>query len=181
MDKFIAWLRGHKMGAKVRTREWIMNCMQGTGILSVSATLSAKVFRVDGTVENLGIISTHEVTDDFVELIVDKLQGLAGDLDTFKYHDTGEGSTGEDPTDSALEIPCGDARDAGTQIEGDTANIYKSVATHTYAGAYTITEHGLFNAAAAGVLMDRSVFTGIGVAIGDKIEFTYQLTLTSGG
>ena len=180
MDGFIAWLRKHKVGSKVRLREWLMHYVRGMGIMPVSATLSARVFRTNGDIEDLGVISTHEVTDGFVELIVDKLQGLAGDLGTFKYHDSGEDATGEDPTDSVLGSPCGDARTTGTQIEG-AANIYKSVATHTYGGAYTITEHGLFNAAAVGVLMDRSVFAGIGISVGDKIEYTYSLSLTSGG
>ena len=170
------WLRNLPIGTKLP-----LYAEPLSGQMMLTATLGIRVFRRDGSVEDRGIVSRKKVTDDFVGLLVDALQGLAVDYDTFKYHDSGTDNTPEAAGDSALVAPCGDARTTGTQTEGATANIYKSVATHTYGGAYTIVEHGLFNAAAAGVLMDRSVFTGVAVASGDKIEFTYQLTFTAGG
>ena len=150
------------------------------GNLKWLSSLSIRVFRATGEIIDYGIVSTKCVTDDFAEMFVDVLQSADATFSDFKYHDFGTGSTAEDPSDTGLETPCGDAREVGTQTEGATANIYKSVATHTFGGAYTITEHGLFNAAAVGVLMDRSVFTGIAFGSGDKCEATYQLTLNSG-
>ena len=176
MSEFIRWLRQQPVGSILRIGEGVLS-----GAISITSSLALRVFRLDGSIEDRGIVSTRKVTDDFVGLLVDALQGSAVDYDTFKYHDSGTDNTPEAAADDALKAPCGDARTEGTQIEGATANIYKSVATHTYGGAYTIVEHGLFNAAAAGVLMDRSVFTGVVVASGDKIEFTYQLTFTAGG
>ncbi len=155
--------------------------MLGIGVVSVTSKLSAKVTRVNGDVEDLGVISRRVVTDAFVAYLVDSLQGTEADWVNFKYHDSGTGTDAEAAADTGLQTPCGEARDVGSQIEGATANIYKSVATNTYAGGFAITEHGLFNEAAAGILMDRSVFSPITVASGDKIEFTYQLTCTSGG
>lgn len=182
MKELIRWLRMHKIGAQVKLRDFMLYFVKQTGVVPMSATLSARICRKGSTEwEDLGILSTHEVTDDFVEYLVDSLQGAEADWVNFKYHDSGEDNTGEDPTDSGLGSPCGDARTIGTQTEGATANIYKSVATHTYGGSYTIVEHGLFNAAANGTLMDRSVFAGVSVTSGDKIEFTYQLTCASGG
>ncbi len=151
------------------------------GNLTWSSSLSIRVFRTTGEIIDYGIVATKCVTDDFVEMIVDVLQATDATFSDFKYHDFGTSSAIEDPTDSGLTAPCGDARTIGTQTEGATANIYKSVATHTFGGAYTITEHGLFNTAAAGVLMDRSVFTGIAFGAGDKAEATYQLTMNAGG
>jgi len=121
------------------------------------------------------------VTDAYVALLVDELQADQAAHSTFKYHDSGTGVGAEAATDTALGTPTAEARDAGTQIEGATANIYKSVATHTYGGSFAITEHGLFNAATAGTLMDRTKFAAVNVANGEKIEFTYELTVSSGG
>jgi len=160
---------------------WIQHLATLFGIVPLSATLHAKVTRKDGSVEDLGIICSHVVTDAFVNYLVDSLQGTQADWVNFKYHDSGTGTNVEAAGDTALQTPCGEARDTGTQIEGATANIYKTVATHTYAGTFAITEHMLLNAAAVGIGMDRSVFTEINVDSGDKIEWTYQLSCTSGG
>ena len=149
-------------------------------ILELKGILTARVIRKDGKIEDLGVICTKKVTDAFVEHLVDSLQNqTTKPIDTFKYHDSGTGTTAENKTDTALETPCGESRDTGTQAEGTTANIYKSVATHTYAGSFAITEHGLFSASTGGTLMDRSVFAAINVGVDDKIEFTYELTCNS--
>lgn len=145
----------------------------------VEAVLSARVYRhKTGMWEDLGVISRRKVTQAFVGDIIDALQAISiATFDDYKYHDSGTGTTAEANTDTALETPCAEARDTGTQTEGATYNIYKSVATHTYAGSFAITEHGLFNASTSGTLMDRSVFSAINVVAADKIEFTYQLTI----
>lgn len=130
---------------------------------------------------DLGVISYKKVTDAYVALLVDDLQGSQAAHSTLKYHDSGTGVGAENQTDTTLGTPCGEARDSGTQVEGASANIYKTVAEHTYAGSFAITEHGVFSAASAGTLLDRSVFSAINVTSGDKIEFTYELTATAGG
>lgn len=152
------------------------------GVMKITAKLSVRVFRKTGEIIDYGVVSTRCITTAFVELLVDKLQGLAGDLDTFKYHDYGTGDTAESSADTELETPTAEAREVGTQVEGTSGEIYKSVATHAFAGTFTIAEHGLFNAATNGVLMDRSVFTTpVPVNSGDTIEGTYELTFTAGG
>jgi hypothetical protein len=100
-------------------------------------------------------------------------------MNVFKYHDSGTGTTAESNSQTTLITPCGEARDAGTQVEGASANIYKTVATHTYAGTFAITEHGVFSASTSGTLLDRSLFAEINVESGNKIEFTYQLTASA--
>ena len=182
LDKLIMWLRRKHPGAVVNMRDFFMEYVaQMFGIVPLYAQLSARVFRVDGSVEDLGVISSHVVTDAFVDYLVDSLQGTEVDWVNFKYHDSGTGTNVEAAGDTALQTPTGEARDVGTQIEGATGNIYKTVATSVYGGSFDITEHGLFNAAAAGILMDRSKFTAIGVISGDQIEWTYQLSVSSGG
>jgi len=124
--------------------------------------------------------ATKCVTDAFVAALVDTLQSSVAAFSDYKFHGSGTGTTAEDAAQTALVTPV-ETRDTGTQIEGATSNIYKSVATHTYGGSFAITEHGLFNVVTAGTMMDRSVFGAVNVANTEKIEFTYQLTVSSGG
>jgi len=144
------------------------------------ATLSARVKYPDGKIVDRGVISRRCVTDAFVEFLVDKLVA-AGNINLFKYHDAGIGTTAENATDSALETPWGGARVPGTQTEGASANTYKTIATINFTSAKAITEHGVFSLSAAGIPVDRSVFSVINVKNGFSIEFTYILTVISGG
>jgi len=144
--------------------------------VTLTGTLSARVQR-GGKWKRLGVIATKKVTTAFVNYLTDALQNqTTSPIDIFKYHDSGIGVGAEDPANTTLGTPTGDARVVGTQVEGASANIYRSVATITYGAAKAVTEHGLFSASTAGTLMDRSVFAAINVAIGEKIEFTYELT-----
>jgi len=180
-DKFVEWLKTKTPGEVLELREYLMKYSGVMGIVALHASLSARVFRRNGSMEDLGVVSVHAVTDAFVAQLVDTLQSSEATFSDYKHHDSGIGATAEDQTDTILDSACGDARTTGTQIEGATANIYKSVATHTYAGTYAIVEHGLFNDSTVGTLMDRSVLSAINVESGDKIEWTYQLTCTAGG
>lgn len=127
------------------------------------------------------VIRNRVVTDDFCELIVDTLVDNSNGIKDFKYHDSGTGVGAEGAGDSGLGTPCGEARDIGSQEEGATTKTYKSIATATYAGTFAITEHGLFNAAAAGIVMDRTKFAAINVVSGNQIQWTFSIAFTSGG
>ena len=135
--------------------------------------------------KDLGVVSRKAVTTEFVNLLVDELQASAPThtrFFDFKFHDCGTGTTAENASDVALVTPYGGARTSGTQVEGASANIYRSIGTIAFTSTLAITEHGLFNAASAtDELMDRSVFTAINVVNGDSIQFTYELTCTAGG
>ena len=126
------------------------------------------------------VVRNRVVTDAYATLLVDELQASVAAHSTFKYHDSGTGTTAEAATQTALVTPCGEARDTGTQTE-TSAKVYKSVATHTYAGTFAITEHGLFNASTVGTMMDRSLFATINVVSGNQIQWTYELSVSSGG
>ena len=156
------------------------------GGLVIYATLSARHYiAAEDRWVDIGVLGHKVVTDEFVDLLVDELQASAPvhtRFFDFKFHDSGTGVGAEAAGDIVLGTPTGEARDSGTQAEGASSNIYQSVATHTYAGSFAITEHGLFTAAApTDELLDRTVFSAINVVSGDKIEFTYELTASSGG
>ena len=150
------------------------------GVITAHSLLVARHSRDDQVIEER-VVQDRLVTDSFVQKLVDELQSSSGGIANFKYHDSGIGTNAENAGDTALQTPCGEARDTGSQAEGASANVYKTVAIHTYGATYAITEHGVFDASSGGTLMDRSVFSAINVISGDKIEFTYEITFNSGG
>lgn len=139
-------------------------------------------------VERYGLVSTRVVTDVGVGFIVDAFQNLV-ELENMKFHGIGTGSTAEAAADTALvtelttEYNPNSTRATGTTAE-TAANIFQTVATNTLdSGTPALREHGVFSAASAGVLLDRSVYASITLtgANGDALQTDYRLTLTSGG
>ena len=131
--------------------------------------------------DDLGLISVNVVTTAGVNYVIDAFQGVGGaDVTLLKYHASGTGTNAEAVGDTALQTETG-SRVAGTQVEGASGNIYKTVATISYGSSLSITEHGLFSASTGGTLFDRSVFTAISVSTSISIEFTYEWTLNAGG
>jgi hypothetical protein len=150
------------------------------GFLTAVGTLGIRVRRADGSLEDHGTVGVRSVTNAGVAFMVDDWDDDTTDITTLKWHDSGDGPSAENVTDTALATATGEARDSGTMSQ-PAANQIRSVTTHTYAGGFTIREHGVFSANAAGTLWDRTVFSGISVAASDQIEFTYTLTITAGG
>lgn len=152
------------------------------GITTMTAKLSA--IHIDGRTgkrTSYGVVSRRVVTTAFVNYLVDIMQVDATTIGDFLYHDSGVGVTGPAVGDTDIETTDGEARASGSQTEGASANIYKSVGTITYTTTKAITEHGLFNASTGPTLLDRSTFTAINVVNTDQIEFTYELTVSAGG
>ena len=143
--------------------------------------LCARHIKADGSVVNYGLISTRLVTTAFVEFMVDQLQAETSEWGDFKFHDSGIGVTPAAVGDTDIETTDNVARATGSQTEGATGEIYKSVGTITYVGVLAITEHLLASQAAAATAMDHHVFSAINVVATDSIEFTYQLTVSDGG
>lgn len=161
--------------------------LQATGIFGVGR-LYASVIRADGSIEHLGLVSTKVVTDAGVAYIVDDWDGGANIIDNFNYHGCGTGTTAEAAGDTALVTESTTAlnpdstRATGTKSQ-PAANQMRTVGTLTFDASAAVTEHGVFSQAATGggTLLDRSVFSAINVVSGDSIQFTYTLTLSSGG
>lgn len=149
------------------------------GIGTLLGKLEATLIKADGTRIRYGVLGFRVVTTAFVSFVVDQLQTETSVFGDFKYHDSGVGGTAENAGDTAIETTDGESRVAGTQTEA-SATAYQSVGTITYSTSKAIVEHGLFNDASAGTLMDRTVFSAINVGNGDSIQFTYTITLTAG-
>lgn len=127
------------------------------------------------------VVKDKVVTDAFVEFVVDQLQTETSAFGDFKYHEMGLGTQAENANETALQTTTGISRVVGTQAEGASANIYKSVGTITADATEAITEHGLFNASSGVTMMDRTKFSAINVVSPNQIEFTFQITFSSGG
>jgi hypothetical protein len=151
-----------------------------TGIPTLTAELSLVLIKKDGRRINYGTVGYKSITTAFVNFVVDQLQTETSVFGDFKYHDSGVGTTAENITDTAMETTDGESRTTGSQTE-TSANIYRSVGTISYTSTKAITEHGLFNDATTGTLMDRTVFSAVNVINGDSIAFTYSVTWSSGG
>jgi hypothetical protein len=150
-----------------------------------------RVFRGDGTIENLGLASLRVVTDTGVGYIVDAFQNLV-EPENMKFHGFGTGGTAEAASQTALvteettQYATDNTRPTGTTVEGASANIYRTVATYSPDSGATraITEHGIFSQAATGggVMLDRTLFSVVNlVAAADSLQATYELTFPSGG
>lgn len=148
------------------------------GMVRPVGRLYITVQRADGTTERLGLVSTRVVTTAGVNAIVDALHGNFT-ISDFKYHGMGTDTTAENASDTDLGTQV-ESRSEGSQTEGGSANIYRTVATIAATDSRAVTEHGLFSASSSGTLLDRSVFSAINLASGDSIQFTYDLTLPAG-
>jgi hypothetical protein len=76
-----------------------------------------------------------------------------------------------------LSTSAGTDHTAGTstrQTTTTTNDTYQVVGTRTATGAGTVTNAGLFDAASGGNLFLKGDFTGIGLASGDSIQFTFK-------
>lgn len=158
------------------------------GIGHVYGALYITVTRGNGDVVPYGLASLRVVTDVGVGYIVDAFQNSV-ELENMKYHGYGTGTTAEGASQTALvtelttQYASDSTRPTGTTTEGATANIYRTVATLSpdTGGTIAVTEHGIFSASSAGVMLDRSVFSAVNLVAGsDSMTTTYDLTFPSG-
>lgn len=159
-------------------------------IATFFGTLWGRVFRGDGSVENIGLMGLRLVTTTGVGFIVDAFQNLV-ELEDMKYHGFGTGGSAEASGNTALttelttEYVVNSTRPTGTTTEA-SATVYRTVATLApdSGGTLAITEHGVFSQAATGggVMIDRTLFSAVNlVASSDSLQVTYDLTFTAGG
>jgi hypothetical protein len=184
------WLRTAWLELCLRARLAAVGCqrgLRGSGIFGVSR-LHATLYRADGQVQPLGLLSTKVITDAGVAFLVDDWDNNGTDLTTLNFHGCGTGAVAENVTDTALGTESTTAlnpdntRATGTRSQ-PTANQYRTVGTVTFDATAAITEHGIFSQAATGggTLWDRSVFAAINVVSGESIQFTYTCTVSAGG
>lgn len=113
--------------------------------------------------------------------VVDKIQEepIGAALTLMKWVAWGTGATAEAVGNTALAAEATEARVVSV-LSQPAADVDRSVGTITCnATPKTITECGRFNQlAVGGIMFVRSLFTGIPMVTGDKIEFTQDLMVT---
>ncbi len=152
----------------------------------LESSLSLVVIRLNGEIEDYGVVGNKVITDAGVGFLVDAWQNSV-EMENMKYHGLGTGSTAEAASQTALTTELtteytGDVRATGTTTE-TAANIFSTVATNTLDGTpgAALREHGLFSASTVGVLWDRTLFSAITLSSGDGLQSTYNMTASSGG
>ena len=104
--------------------------------------------------------------------------------DSFDYIAVGVGTTAAAATDTTLETEITDsglARAAGTgtrvttTVTNDTAQL---ATTFSVTGSKAVTEAGMLNAASAGDLLARQVFSALNVVNGDSLAITWKIVFT---
>ena len=157
---------------------WLENSQHFHGRNIYRTNLSVIQFRNGKQIleKNLG---SGVVTNAGVNLLAADWQNATATLKLANYHDSGTGVTAPTVSDTIMQTPTGNARVAGTQ--SNTTNVYKTIATLNYATTFAITEWGLFTASSVGTMWDHRTFTAINVVAGDTVQFTYSLTIVSGG
>ena len=107
----------------------------------------------------------------------------AGAEAVFTYIAIGTGTTAAAAAQTTLvtEITTGGgARVSGsvsrttTTVTNDTA---RTQATFTFSASFAVTEVALLNAASAGTMLNRSVFTAVNVASGDTLQVTVDISV----
>lgn len=123
-------------------------------------------------------LGTGVVTNAGVNLWAADWNNVTATIKLATWHDSGTGVTAPTISDTVMQTSVS-GRILGTQ--SNLNNVYKTIATVAYGANYAITEWGLFTAITVGTMFDHRTFTAINVVSGDTIQFTYQLTLVSGG
>jgi hypothetical protein len=148
----------------------------------------AKIYR-NGDLEDFGLAGCRVVTDTGVAFIVDAFQNLV-ELELMHFHGVGTGTGTEAASDVGLgtelttQYSTSGQRPSGTLVEkaGDSKT-FETGATITVSAAVALTEHGVFSTVGTGtgVLLDRTKYAAVNLAIGESLQATYQLTFPSGG
>lgn len=146
-----------------------------TGLIEIAVIRNGKV--VDKrTIKNL--ITTAgkgEVTN---------LMGGVSSPVAFTYLAVGTGATAAAAGDTTLQteiVDSGLARAAATvtrQTTTTTNDTLRLIKSWSVTGTKAITECGILNAASAGVLLGRQVFTAVNVVNTDTFQVTYSVSLS---
>jgi hypothetical protein len=109
------------------------------------------------------------------EILVDRIMGNSTEPKNGAW---GTGAGTSDITDTTLFTEATEGKVAGTSSKVTTTttnDTYQVVVTMTADGTKTITNAGLFNTAVE--LFIKADFTGLALAVGDSITFTFKIKM----
>jgi hypothetical protein len=120
-----------------------------------------------------------KVVDGGLDIITNRMSG-AGTAPNHVAWGTGAGTAAV--TDTTLFTEAAESRTAGTETQQTTTvtnDTYQVVGTITSLSNQTITNAGLFDAAAAGNLYLKGDFSGVPLLTGESIQFTIKTQFTN--
>lgn len=190
-----AWTKSERVAWQDRNAENFQRSLADQRAADASTVVTALghlwLAKVDlaGRRTDLGLASCRVVTTTGVNFIVDAFQGLV-EPEVMKFHGVGTGGAAEAVGNTALttelttQYSVANTRPTGSLGElAGNANVYETAATITVSAAVALTEHGVFAQAATGggVMLDRTLFAAVNLAIGESLQATYDLTFVAGG
>lgn len=122
------------------------------------------------------------VVDGGLDIVTNRMKGLGTEPLNIGWG-TAAGTTARTDTTLFTEKLVDLTTSAGTdhtvgastrQTSNTTNDTYQVIGTRAATGAGTVTNAGLFDAASGGNLFLKGDFTGIGLSIGDAIQFTVK-------
>lgn len=137
--------------------------------------LTAVLTKPDG--QKIEIVKDNLVVDGGIDLLCDALATDGTRPAVLGYLGIGDDTTAAAAGDTAL----GNELDRNTTSYTHNTGESSFVLSATFAageGTGDITEAGLFNAAAAGTMFNRVVFTAIPKQAGDSLDMTFTITFT---
>ena len=149
------------------------------GVLNHLAAYGVRIPLLTG-MRVLNLRGANLVTNTGRAGIASRIGGSGGEA-AFTYIAIGTGTTAAAAGDTTLETELttgGGARAAATvsRTTTDTTNdTARAVLTFTFSSSFAVTEAGLLNAASAGTLLNRNVFSAVNVVSGDSLQVTVDI------
>lgn len=152
-----------------------------SGLLNKLAAYGVRIPGLTGSYVN-ELRMANLVTSAGLAGIASRINGDGSEA-AFTYIAIGTGTTAAAAGDTALgtEITTGGGARAAatasrttTTVTNDTATL---VHTFTFSSSFAVTEAGALNAASAGVLLNRQVFTAVNVVSSDTLQVTIDVSL----
>ena len=161
-------------------RRWINEKTSGPECVRVSGRVKFELFNADGSLAEKRDFGRNLIVNAGKAGLAGLANGSAGLV--FKYLAIGTGATAAAVTDTTLQTEIasgGGSRALATTINRTTTTVTNDtmqlVLTYTFSAGFTITEAGIFDAVAAGVMLARKVFTGIVVVSTQTLQVTWQV------
>lgn len=169
--KFFRKLNPNPIGQDGQVKPGLMNYLAAYGLrLSFVTGVWSDSRMVKNLITNAGFAG-----------VASRLNG-AGSEAAFTYIALGTGTTAANVADTALvtEITTGGGARANASasrvtdtVTNDTAQLQN---TFSFTSTFAVTESGILNAASAGVLLARQVFSAVNVVSGDSLQITWKVT-----
>ena len=171
---------------------WRISTAKKLGIPHLYGQLCLSIIAPDGHRKDYGLVSLRVITTVGAAFVVDSFQGIQS-LSSMRYHGVGGTSTVELASNTALGSEFGSAyspantRPTGSQAEGDSSVVYRTIGLISVTDTVTIAEHGLFSQASTvsgtptgGILFDRSALASETIFTGFILQADYRLVVATG-